>query len=599
MKKNIISITMALILLFTFQFSTTVFAFGDAYSTISAGKVAIMVIKSDGSLWGWGANFTGAVGDTGTERYGSSGWEQQMTPVKVNDGFVSVSTGYYHTMGIKSDGSLWGWGGNDYGCQGNGENATIYDDADTDNNKPIKIMDDVAAVSAGKYYTMAIKKDGSLWGWGYDNTGQLGDGNYNFKYGKSYISSRTKPFKVMDGVIAVSTNTSGTMVIKKDGSLWGWGFLPYGDGKYGERYKPVKIMDGVTSVSLGNNIVMVIKKDGSLWGWGDNSLGGIGIGKAGETPYDVTTLYPVKVMDKVASVSVGADHVMAIKKDGTLWGWGNDMAGQLGDGTEWDLKGPDNISAVPIKVMDGVASVSTYYQFTIALKNDGSIWTWGWNHYGGIGNEKSDNQLKPFNVLTDGMLPGVVKFNPLDTASSWAKEGITTAISNGFVPTGLQDMYTNTITRAEFCKLAVKWLQYKLNKPITDILSERNLTIKHNAFSDTNDPDILAAYALGITNGTKPPTATEKGLFSPDGQFSREQAATMVRNTCKVAGMDVSNNNPVGFEDIDKASNWAVDGINFVKNAGIMGGTSTTPLLYSPKDTYTREQSIITFGNIK
>lgn len=191
------------------------------------------------------------------------------------------------------------------------------------------------------------------------------------------------------------------------------------------------------------------------------------------------------------------------------------------------------------------------------------------------------------------------KVNPLDTASTWAKDGIKQAIAKGFVPKELQNSYTNTITRAEFAKLAVKWLEFYSGKSIDAILSEKGLTRNSNAFSDTNDPDILAAYALGITSGTKSPTATEQGMFSPDGQFSREQAATMVRSTCKAAGMDVSNNNPAGFEDIDKASNWAVDGINFVKNEGIMGGTSTAPLLYSPKKTYTKEQSIITFSNIK
>jgi hypothetical protein len=288
------------------------------------------------------------------------------------------------------------------------------------------------------------------------------------------------------------------------------------------------------------------------------------------------------------------------KYEPSFWGWGGNDYGCQGNGenaTIYDDADTENKKA--IKVMDDVVSVSTYSQITIALKNDRSIWTWGWNHNGMIGKIQASNQLKPFNVLNDGMLPSPVTFDPLDTASSWAKKGITNAISNGYVPKKLQDIYTNTIISAEFCKLAVKWLEYKLNKPIADVLSARNLTINPNAFSDTNDPDILAAYALGITSGTKSPTATEKGTFSPDGQFSREQAATMVRNTCKVAGMDVSNNNPAGFEDIDKASNWAVDGINFVKNAGIMGGTSTASLLYSPQDTYMREQSIITFSNIK
>jgi len=183
-------------------------------------------------------------------------------------------------------------------------------------------------------------------------------------------------------------------------------------------------------------------------------------------------------------------------------------------------------------------------------------------------------------------------------ASGWASEGIRKAIAKGFVPQDLQSDYKNVITRAEFCRMAVKWLECRLDKDIASILADNGVSRNPNAFRDTNDPDILAAYALGITNGTQAPTATAPGLFTPNGQFSREQAATMIRNTCRVAGMDISNIVPAGFTDIDVASGWAVDGINYVRNAGIMQGTSANPPLFSPKATYTREQSIVTFNNI-
>jgi hypothetical protein len=188
----------------------------------------------------------------------------------------------------------------------------------------------------------------------------------------------------------------------------------------------------------------------------------------------------------------------------------------------------------------------------------------------------------------------------LETASTWARDGIQSAYSKGFIPADLQGNYTNTITRAEFCRMAVKWLEYRLGKSIDAIVAERGDPAKiGHTFSDTTDPNILAAYRLGITSGTTAPTATTPGLFTPGGQFSREQAATMIRNTCRAAGMDVSNVTPAGFQDIGNASPWAVDGINFCFNNKIMSGTSTTPLTFSPKTNYTREQSIITFNNIK
>ena len=138
--------------------------------------------------------------------------------------------------------------------------------------------------------------------------------------------------------------------------------------------------------------------------------------------------------------------------------------------------------------------------------------------------------------------------------------------------------------------MAVKWVEYALGKNINTVLSERNLTRNTNAFTDTSNSDILAAFALGITNGTSATT------FTPNGQFTREQAATMIANTCKAIGANVSNPPSSGFADLNSAAGWARDGINFVRANGIMQGTGNNN--FSPKTAYTREQSIITFNNI-
>ena len=188
--------------------------------------------------------------------------------------------------------------------------------------------------------------------------------------------------------------------------------------------------------------------------------------------------------------------------------------------------------------------------------------------------------------------------DPLNSASSWARDGITAAIGKGFIPTDLQNNYQSVITRAEFCRMAIKWMEYKTGKNIDTILSEKSLSRRQDAFSDTTDPDILAAYALGITSGEVAPTATTPGKFNPSGQFNREQAATMIRNVWKAIGLDISNIQDAGFTDINTASDWAREAINFCNNNGIMNGTSTSPKLFSPKDTYTREQSIVTFNNM-
>ena len=179
---------------------------------------------------------------------------------------------------------------------------------------------------------------------------------------------------------------------------------------------------------------------------------------------------------------------------------------------------------------------------------------------------------------------------PERVASSWAHDGIKEAIRKGFVPSDLRNNYTNIITREEFCRMAVRWVEYYTNTDIDTILIAQGLTRDPDAFTDTNDPDILAAYALGITSGRG------GGIFDPNGQFTREQAATMIMNTCIAAGADVSDIPDSSFADIGTAAAWALPGIGFVQTHSIMAGTGGGN--FSPKDTYTREQSVVTFNNI-
>ena len=187
-------------------------------------------------------------------------------------------------------------------------------------------------------------------------------------------------------------------------------------------------------------------------------------------------------------------------------------------------------------------------------------------------------------------IAAAVKRDPLDSASSWARDSISSAIKKGFVPVDMQQDYSSVITRQEFCRLTIKWLEYAAGKKIGAILSERGLSRTPNAFTDTSDNDILAAYALGITDGTG------NNKFTPNGEFSREQAAAMIMNTCRVLGADVKNPPNSGFADLNTAADWARDGINFVRANGIMQGTGDN--FFSPKETFTKEQSIVTFDNI-
>ena len=180
----------------------------------------------------------------------------------------------------------------------------------------------------------------------------------------------------------------------------------------------------------------------------------------------------------------------------------------------------------------------------------------------------------------------------LHTASEWAHNAINYAVADGYVLPEMQDNYGNVITRAEFCRMAVKWVEYHTGKNINEVMAEKGVWYSTATFTDTQERVILYAHALGIVNGTG------NNLFTPNGSLTREQAATMLRNVCNVLNVDIDIAPEQGFVDIDMAGDWAVDSINFCRNAKIMNGTSEEPLTFSPKGLFTREQSIMTFFNI-
>ena len=188
---------------------------------------------------------------------------------------------------------------------------------------------------------------------------------------------------------------------------------------------------------------------------------------------------------------------------------------------------------------------------------------------------------------------------PVDTADPWARDRITEAIGKGFVPSDIQNNYKDVITREEFCRMAVKWIEYTLGKSVTEILSGNGLKIDQDVFSDTSNSDILAAYMLGIISGEVAPSESRPGVFNPRGNFTRQQAAVMITNTCRAIGANVSNPPKADFEDMARVDSWAVQGIGFVRANGIMSGlTSNPPYIFDPHSTFTRQESILLFNNV-
>jgi alpha-tubulin suppressor-like RCC1 family protein len=354
----------------------------------AGGATHSAVVKANGTVWTWGRNDKGQLGD------GNMGTDTD-TPVQVTGitGAVAVSAGDSHTVALKSDGTVWCWGNNASGQLGDGNMGT-------NNDTPVQVtgMTDAVAVSAGSFHTAALKSDGTVWCWGLNSNGQLGNGEH------SPVLFSDEPVQVLGeggtgyltGVEAIDSGGKYTMALKSEGTVWAWGLNEYfqlGDGVPGtSKDTPVQavgeggtgFMTGVAAIAAGLEHAMALQNDGTVLAWGYSECGQIGDGYY--LPY---RQYPKKVsgeggegyLTEVFSIAAGGIHSIAVREDMTVYAWGENSSGQLGTG------GSPFSSAVPVEVTEAqeTVAISAGYSHSLAIYGDGTIWCWGLNSYGQLG----------------------------------------------------------------------------------------------------------------------------------------------------------------------------------------------------------------------
>lgn len=344
---------------------------------VAAGLHHTMFVKADGSLWSVGANDSGQLGDGTTIDRG--------LPVKVAAGVSSVAAGYAFTMFVKTDGSLWAMGANGSGQFGDGSLDPKV--------APFQVSTGVKNVAvggswaSGSYFSLVLKKDGTLWSAGSNRAGQLGDGTF---------TDRSIPVQIAVDVKTASAFQASrswyglhAMYIKSDGSLWAMGFNvsgQLGDGSNASRSSPVKVADNVTQVSVGSTHTAFVKADGSLWTVGANESGQLGDGTTSDRSL------PVQIASGVETVSSGSSYTMFVKTDGSLWAMGTNNLGQLGDGTK-------TRRLAPVRVAGNVSMVAAGEENTFWLKRDGTVWAVGANGYGELGDGSRSAKQSPAFVL--------------------------------------------------------------------------------------------------------------------------------------------------------------------------------------------------------
>jgi alpha-tubulin suppressor-like RCC1 family protein len=355
-----------------------------------AGLTYSVAISNDHRVWTWGSNYSGQLG--------VRAFMNEAQPVRPQMAVGSVlaaaagtdidDRGYFLT--VRRDGTVWGWGGNYPGNLGNGTTTDVYDAA-TQVSNLIGVVQVAANQNGGSF---ALKSDGTVWSWGNNQKGQLGDGT---------TTNRPTPVQVsnLTGVVAITGGWVHTVALKGDGTVWTWGYNGYGalgNGTTTDSYVPIQVpnLSGVTAIAVGREFTLALKSDGTVWSWGLGWGGALGTGNTDQqhTPAQVAGL------SGITAVAAGYEHSLALKSDGTVYAWGYNQYGALGNNSYTESDTPIQVPGLT-NVIQITAGNDAIGGQSFAIKNDGTAWAWGANNNGQLGAEGNVNhvaQLTPLQV---------------------------------------------------------------------------------------------------------------------------------------------------------------------------------------------------------
>ncbi len=581
---------------------------------VIAGEGHTVALKSDGTVWTWGENGYGQLG-IGTSDKGSSIPVQvsnlsDVVAIAAEGGASFLQTG--HTVALKSDGTVWTWGNNEHGQLGIGT-------LDKMSSVPVRVpdLDDVVAIAAGSLHTMALKSDGTVWTWGYNYYGQLGNGTTGSSSVPVQVSS-------LNGVVAISAKYLQSVALKSDGTVWTWGSNFYGqlgydtDRKSNPTPRQVPKVKGIVSIAQGQLFTAALASDGTVWTWGLNMFASLGNGTSGQQneffePQQVLyNINPSKVLNGVVAISAGQGHALALLSDGTVWGWGDNAYGQLGNGTFTSRPFAARLD------LDGViVAIGTGKYHSVAIKNDGTVWTWGYNgsyRLGyktlppeppeGISNvprqvpdmivSKSltgialdseayalttggNDQVKVTATYSDGSTRNVT-----EQAKYQSSKPDVAAMSPAGVVSGLRAGQSNlTVTYLDQTAKA----KVTVREPTGNPPAPGNAPAPNTALTDIDGHwaknNIVQAVNQGISYGYP------DGTFKPDRSVTRAEFAVLLMNALKPAGQGAE----LPFKDKGAIGSWAVKQIAQCVELGIIHGYADGT--FRPNKTITHAEMIV------
>lgn len=366
-------------------------------------------VAEDGSIWHW-SNFTSESGKIeGLDRIKSIvgvkdddfialdeegdlwSWDSKNKKVLKDANItnvVTITAGISHFAALKNDNTVWSWGDNKNGQLGNGGQFFFP--------KPVHLdtINNVKQVSASKSFTVALKEDGTVWMWGSNDSGQLGNGSMESSYSPSQVKGISDVEKIAAGI-------SHVLALKKDGTVWSWGSNisgELGDGTNVTKLVPTQVqgINNVIDIAAGNCFSIAVKSNRSIWIWGNSEYG-----EEDDPAYkDKTIPAELKNLNSAKMVSAGYDHGLALRVDRSVWAWGSNGFGQYGyipDDLEMKKR-----KAVRVPGVMNAIQVSAGISHNMALKDDGTVISWGNNDYGQLG---IANTSKSYSTYSKSTIP--------------------------------------------------------------------------------------------------------------------------------------------------------------------------------------------------
>lgn len=361
---------------------------------IACGIDYSFALKNDGTVWGWGANSQNQLGD--------NTWVDQSKPVKIDglDEIVSISSGLWINAALKKDGTVWLWGARN--VQVNNEQGERI----PEKPKQEKYISNVAAIKSGGFHIVALKKDGTVWCWGFNEKGQIGSESKT----DQYVSDPTF-VEGLENIVSIAAGSFHSLALKDDGSVWVWGHnkagMLTGNPKENREIirKPIKVegLPKIVKISTKGYHNIAVDEAGDTWVWGDNEFGQLGTKTKGDNDVNTTDSYipipkKIDVQYKIKSIFPGRYCCLAIKDDNSLIGWGSNTKIQYAGGIMNSVAIVDSDMPVSVKGLTNVIEASVGYHHALILKDDGSLWTWGKNLNGQLGNGKNIDISEPVKI---------------------------------------------------------------------------------------------------------------------------------------------------------------------------------------------------------